>query len=54
MTLFTDHQIDDEEGVYQVEDELQLAFQDPSPQNEVEIRTHKHNLRKQKKINYAE
>ena len=49
MTLYNDHQIDDDKGVYQLEDDLQLAFQDPPPQNEVEIRTHKHNLRKQKR-----
>ena len=54
--MYDDPLMGDDRGVYELEDDLELAFQDPPPKKEleVEIRTHKHNLRKQIRINYAE
>ena len=56
LTVYDDPLRGDDQGVFELEDDLELAFQDPPPKKEleVEIPTHKHNLRKQARKNYKE
>ena len=56
ITVYDDPLRGDDQGVFELEDELELAFQDPPPKQELEVElpSHKYNLRKQARKNYKE